>query len=198
MLRRLIAVILISVFVGCVDTPTSVPSVTAPSTLTAVVPMLTDTNTPSATATTTATATETLTATVTATITNTPYPDTPTAIGTSTPGIIEVTPLGGDNPSARDYWQPLPTGTYYVPINNLFIRDFSEAIPPFDYVNQPKTGEMIYAGTRVEVFTIYHPYANPDRWLCIDLPQQVDKESACPRAIVYKLGLDTFGTLWLP
>jgi hypothetical protein len=118
---------------------------------------------------------------------------------TPTAGIIEATALGGEYPSARDYWQPLPNGTYYEPANRLYIRDFSGAEPPIDYQAQPKTGDMISLGERIIVYTIYRQYASPDRWLCIDPPLNgVDKETICPRAVVYVLGLGTFGTLWMP
>jgi hypothetical protein len=123
---------------------------------------------------------------------------TPTPIQTQT--IIEATPLGGvQQPSARDYWQGLPSGTYYIPNNRLNIRDFTDAHPPLDYEAQPKTGDMVYYGENILVYTIYQEYGNADKWLCIDPPtEEPDKETTCPRAVVYQLGGTTWGTLWLP
>lgn len=126
---------------------------------------------------------------------------TATSTATPTPSIYEVTPLPV-SPSAADYWVPLPSGTRFTPINNLYVRDCTGHEPATNDKTNPKILDAegyplkVYAGQRVEVYTVYKVWGSPDRWLCIDPPLVlVDKMYMCPRAIAYILGGLPYGEL---
>lgn len=165
-----IIIIVLLLAVACTSIPTSTEVGIATSTET---PNITETFIPFPTNTPTATATI-----------------TPTPTQVNTPTIIEVTPIGPMRPSPADYWQGLPSDTYFVPDNNLNVRSCPNTVCAII--------DKVYAGERIEVYSMFVVFGTDVKWLCrMDL-EVVDKETNCPETFVYEWEGRLWGSLWLP
>jgi len=186
-LRRLSLLLVAVALSGCVSTLPGVTPAVAPPSATLVE---TGTATPSLTATARLEASWTATATHTATPTPTvDWGATPTPIA-MTPGIIEVSPIGG---------QP----TYSV--GNKF-TDISGEYQPFALQNirtcpEVSTGcgvvGQLSGAVTVQAYGLVVVYPQIDVWICIDAPPAPYISSYCSRVVALVIGGKEFGSLVL-
>jgi len=149
--------------------------------------------TPSLTATASHTPTQTATAVPTETMTPTPTHDfdaTPTQNTTFTPGIIEVTQIGGyPTISAGQKFSDLEGD--YMPFGVLNIRVCADVSSGCAAVGQ------LSGNVAVRVYGMIVVYPRGDLWLCIDEPPAQYVSTQCDRVVAYVITGNEYGNLVL-